>query len=619
MLDSYYYILIEIIICFIITITLVYYYARKNINPAVLFITWITWFLNLSLVVLLPFDIYYTQTKTGINNGIPPLTENILYYGYNSIYWSTFFLGWIFIPLMSAYEKSGEFTKIEKLKRAIKRNLIYYGILLAIGIIIFIYSAAQVGIGETLILSKDLSLFYGIIFFFFLLSYSLIKYPKSLYEKLNYSKQIKYIEWKSNKFFEKLDEIKYDLMNSMFQLKSTMNNIDELKKTNEEDSIGNKKSSKNSSLSTEKEYKKNNKSNSLNMDEDLTEGPKRIKDYLDEIKTIYNDFSQISDIYGIDFKKEKYEEKKPIIDIKDLIELNRKMNKKKQDSLRMQCRIRHNYKNWVILRTLEYLKNKNNNNNNIEEKTDIEENKDIKKDDILSLQGEGFIPLENFSKCKEFYYSKIRKYLIIIFIIINILAGVITIICEFLMMLKIPFFHDILYEINNIYLIHIISLVPLIYLLLMSNHTLFTIKISSYIYMYGHKQTDSVSLMKFSSYLSRIYFAICLNSKQCLNQVSENQKSKFQDLFKLAQNEKEETFGFLMCRFSPLFLVLSMILFFLDVPGKFANFMGFDLFEFESEERDLGIKEGHKYLMSLNKKLNGKLLENYDPKIFEER
>ena len=616
MLDSYYYILIETIACLIITITLVYYYARKNINPAVLFITWITWFLNLSLIVLLPFDIYYTQTEEGIKNGIPPLTENIIYYGYNTIYWSTFFLGWIFIPLMSSYEKSGEFTKIEKLKRAIKRNLIYYGILLAIGIITFIYSAAQMGMGKTLILAKDLSLFFGIIFFFFLLSYSLIQYPKSLYEKLNYSKQIKFFEWKSNKFFEKLEEVKYDLINSMFQLKSTMDNINELNKTGEEDNFRNKK---NSSLSTEKEYKNIKSKDSLNMNEDLTEKPKRIKDYLNEIKLIYTDFSQISDLYGIDLKKEKYEEKKPIIDIKDLIELNRKIYKKKQDSLRMQCRIRNNYINWVILNTLEY--NNTKCNNNIEEKTDIEDNNNIKNDGILLLHDEGFIPLENFSKCKGFYYSKIRKYLIFIFFIINILAGIITIICEVLMMFDTSIINIILGRTSNIYLIHIITLVPLLYLLLMSNHTLFTIKISSYIYMYGHKQTDSVSLMKFSSYLSRIYFAICLNSMQCLNQVNSNKMSKFQEFFNLVHNKDDTNtnLGFKLCKYSPCFLVLFIVLFYFNVPGKIANFVGFALFEFESEERDLGIKEGHKYLMSLNKKLNGKLLEYHDPKIFEER
>ena len=84
-LASYYYILIETIICLIISISLIYFYARKNINPLVLFIACITWFLNLTLIVLLTFDIYYTQTKEGKGN-IPKITDNIIHYGYKIIY-----------------------------------------------------------------------------------------------------------------------------------------------------------------------------------------------------------------------------------------------------------------------------------------------------------------------------------------------------------------------------------------------------------------------------------------------------------------------------------------------------------------------------------------------------
>ena len=55
-------------------------------------------------------------------------------------------------------------------------------------------------------------------------------------------------------------------------------------------------------------------------------------------------------------------------------------------------------------------------------------------------------------------------------------------------------------------------------------YTLFKIKISSYLFMYGPRQTDSVSLITFSSYLSRIYFAICLNHIQAVNQFSTKEK-----------------------------------------------------------------------------------------------
>ncbi len=137
--------------------------------------------------------------------------------------------------------------------------------------------------------------------------------------------------------------------------------------------------------------------------------------------------------------------------------------------------------------------------------------------------------------------------------------------------------------------------------------------------MYGHKQTDSVSLMVFTSYLSRIYFAVCLNCMQCLNQFSEDKKTKFQIFFNKVQTKNEDDVILKLCRYSPCVLLLFILLFLFNIPGKIANCIGFNLFEFKSEERDLGIKKGHKYLMTLNKKLNGQLLEHHDPRVFEER
>ena len=626
-LASYYYILIETIICLIISISLLYYYARKNINPLVLFIAWITWFLNLTLIVLLTFDIYYTQTDKG-KGDIPEITDNIIRYGYKIIYWSTFLLSWIFIPLIKSYEKSGEFTKIEKLKSSIKRNLRFYFILFVIDIVLFIYSLIKFGSKNTLILAKGGSLIFGIIFFFFLLSYSLIKNPKNLYNRLDYSKQIEYYEWKANKFFEKIEEIKYDLIESFFQLKSTIDNIDinEIDENNEDDDLIIRATSKNTSLSIEKQYKKNikRKDSINNMDDELTvksKAPKRIKDYLHDMKKMYNNFLEISKDVGIDLKKEKDEKTEPIVNVNDLILLNRRINKKKEDSFRMQYRIKNNYKNWMTFNTLEYLKNNKNNVVKVKEKEidDIEEKKDIKKDEILTLEEQGFIPLQNFSTCKKFYYSHIRKIFIFIFFIISIIAVVITVFCEIFMMFKIEYVHGILGGINNIYLLHITILIPLLYFTLMSNYSLLKIKITSYIYMYGHKQTDSVSLMVFTSYLSRIYFAVCLNCMQCFNQFSEDEMTKFQIFFNKVQTKNEDDVILKLCRYSPCVLLLFILLFLFNIPGKIANCIGFNLFEFKSEERDLGIKKGHKYLMTLNKKLNGQLLEHHDPRVFEER
>ena len=341
--ESALYLFLEILFCSIITLFLLLYYSMKKTNLLVFFTAYITWLMNFVLVILLPFDIYYTQTKKGKENGMKNITENILKYGYGITYWSLFILSWIFIPLLQSYESSGEFTKMEKLKSSLRENVIFYCILGVICIIILFISFLTKGFDYTLILAKDFSLFFGILVFFFLLAYSLTKYPKTLYENLNLKRLVKYYEWRVNQFFEKLEEIKYDLISKFVRLRITINNLNG--KDDHES-----KSNKNS-INTNKSNDKNNNS-SLQSDLSKT---RQVKDYLTYMEKKYNDFEKISSQFGISLSKEKEDDLKPITKVEDLIELNRKINKKINDHLRLQCRIRDCYSNWAILNTVLFM------------------------------------------------------------------------------------------------------------------------------------------------------------------------------------------------------------------------------------------------------------------------
>ena len=635
MFEFYHFIFFEIILCSIITLILLLYYARKHTNIVVFITAYISWFLNFVFVIFLPYDIYYIKNK----ENIPKITEKIIEYGYSVTYWILFIFSWIFIPLMQSYESSGEITKMEKLKSSLKENIIYYGVIFAISLIIFIICIFKYGIDSTFQITKDCSLIIGILFLFFLLSYSLITYPKTLYHKLNYQKQIKYHEWRASQFYEKLEEIQFDLINRFIRLKVTLNSLKEVEE-DENNEIQINKESINESNSDKK--KPIIKKNSLSSQLSLSIKQREVKDYIDFMEKKYNDFEKVSKIkYGIDLNKEKIDKDiKPIEEMKDLIELNRKINKKLNDNLRTQCRIRNCYKRWAILNTILYLTKENENNDEDEkgekeekeekekekEKNKREDNKNeklvISDQNSTNLKEEGFIPLEDFSKYKLFYYTKIKRIFIYIMLIFIIISGLISILCEILMMVKIEFFL-FLKSIKNIFVLHLAILIPIIYFICMSNYTLFKIKLSSYIYMYGHRQTDSVSLMIFSSNLIRIYFAICLNILQMLNQFkhkeSNNTQSIFEEFFGIEQTENEDNYILKLCRLSPCVLILFMILFFFNIPGKIGNLVGYNLFEFESEERDLGISDGHKYLMNMNKKLKGKELTRNDEIIFQER
>ena len=170
---------VEIFLSSIITLLLLLYYSRKNINKLVFITAYITWLMNFILVILVPFDIFYTQTKKGKEKPIPSITEIIIKYGYGITYWGLFILSWIIIPLLQSYESSGEFTKMEKLKSSLKENIIYYSVLGVISIIILLFSLIKYGVTQTFIFFKDCSLIFGILLFFFFIILQLDKISKS--------------------------------------------------------------------------------------------------------------------------------------------------------------------------------------------------------------------------------------------------------------------------------------------------------------------------------------------------------------------------------------------------------------------------------------------------------
>ena len=127
-MDKYIYIFLEAIICLILVLVIILFYVRKGTNPIVINIAIFTWFLNFFMVVLLPYDIFITN-KLKSNEKLAPddeITGIIIKISYNIIYWSIFFCNWIIIPFLDKYEDSGEFTRIDKIKYSIRKNIIRY-------------------------------------------------------------------------------------------------------------------------------------------------------------------------------------------------------------------------------------------------------------------------------------------------------------------------------------------------------------------------------------------------------------------------------------------------------------------------------------------------------------
>ena len=129
-MEIYHYIILEAIISFILAIFIILSYVRKGTNKLVILISLLTWFCDFYLVINLPYDICITnKQKRNVNlTEAEEKTSKIIQINYQIAYWITFCLAWVIIPLLKSYESNGEFTKWEKIKYAIKSNLILYGV-----------------------------------------------------------------------------------------------------------------------------------------------------------------------------------------------------------------------------------------------------------------------------------------------------------------------------------------------------------------------------------------------------------------------------------------------------------------------------------------------------------
>ena len=172
--------IIESLLCLFISILLYYYFIRKDTNYAVSINTVLIWFLTFILIVLLPYDIYfsksknikddYEKNKNYIDNGI-----NIITTLYSIDYWILFIVSWIVSPIITSYEDSGYFTFKQKIKDSIIRNLLFFiflGCLLIIGIILVLLLDLDIGFLTNMSIGFTIS--WGLLQVFFFLGYSLV-------------------------------------------------------------------------------------------------------------------------------------------------------------------------------------------------------------------------------------------------------------------------------------------------------------------------------------------------------------------------------------------------------------------------------------------------------------
>jgi len=582
-MEIYGYIFLEALLWFILATIIIYFYVRKGTNPIVILSAIFSWFLNFFMVGLLPYDICLTN-KLKTNSELTKsdmTTSQIIKLFYKLIYWLIFFCSWILLPILKKYESCGEFTKWDKFIYSVRSNLILYGILLLICIVLFIWAYIKLEQDQLSFFRNNIYNFnyiYGLSIVLLLLSYSLIKLPIKIYEKINYLKTIQYYEYSAKNINDKLTVVKTDLEENGYLLLSTIEDSKVVQEMKDDNILSDNKKSKS------------------------------VFNYQKYMKEKFDYLYKNSKVFDIEIKKNSFGSKEePIRDPKKLVQLNKKIINGEWDNLRLQCQIQKLYSKWCLLKSILVLGKKNKYISSKYNKIGQDKSEQI----VIDRNDESFITLSNISSFKVWYYLKIRKTLIFLLTIILFAFGGIIFISEITISLSInlSLFGFLIKSVTNVLILHLVLLVQIIYLFGMSMYTLFKLKISGYYGMYSHRQTDSTSLMFFSENLCSIIFPLCLNVIMMVNPGKNKEKTILENIFGIDVRNKV---FLIFNNFSPLILILFLLINGFNVFTRLGKCFGIDDFDIKSEKRDNDIEEGHELLMNLNRKNMGQLISNTD-------
>ncbi|CAH9133589.1 unnamed protein product [Cuscuta epithymum] len=192
------------------------YFAGPDVPRYVFFTVGYAWFCSISVIVLVPADIWTTIVGQG-NGGIS--------FFWSWSYWSTFLLTWLVVPLIQGFEDAGDFSVVERLKTSVHVNLVFYLIVGSIGlfglVLLIIMRLRRSWSGGLLGFAMACSNTFGLVTGAFLLGFGLIEIPKSIWINADWTTRQKVLSHKIAKMAVKLDDAHQELSNAIVVAQAT--------------------------------------------------------------------------------------------------------------------------------------------------------------------------------------------------------------------------------------------------------------------------------------------------------------------------------------------------------------------------------------------------------------
>ncbi|KAI9496861.1 LMBR1-like membrane protein-domain-containing protein [Zychaea mexicana] len=147
----------------------------------------IGWCFPFWIVLLLPLDIastMYDNCEGECQTPFAHVSQSFLYVAWRTLYWTSFCLTWVMIPMMQAYVNTGDFGFTQRVKAAVQVNLRFYSIYVVVGFFGLLYLIFGSGYttkekiqGFVMAMANSWGLFLVIVF----LGYGLVAVPRRLW------------------------------------------------------------------------------------------------------------------------------------------------------------------------------------------------------------------------------------------------------------------------------------------------------------------------------------------------------------------------------------------------------------------------------------------------------
>ncbi|CAD8078221.1 unnamed protein product [Paramecium primaurelia] len=170
-------------ILLIYVLYLIWEYSAKDVPLYIKILTFISWTLTFSIVLVLPIDI--ANSTKQVNETQQLETMGNIKILWRIMYWGNFFLAWLVLPFFQDFEGSGDFDVRGKIKYSLKKNLTIYGIgtIIIVGLAIYLLIKDNFDSTHVEGVLIGVSNFFGLLLVVILLGQGLVAIPKLYYRE----------------------------------------------------------------------------------------------------------------------------------------------------------------------------------------------------------------------------------------------------------------------------------------------------------------------------------------------------------------------------------------------------------------------------------------------------